>query len=134
MNTRHVDAYFKALSDKETKRFAEHLSEDIVLPSPVFPDPFEGKETVVKVLPGLLETIDSIQVELVYASGNDVAVFFTIECAGITVKGAEHIHMDKIGLIDRIGVAWRRLPSAVLIQEKLANKLGGQPLRFVPAP
>jgi ketosteroid isomerase-like protein len=87
MNTRHVDAYFKALSDKETKRFAEHLSEDIVLLSPVFPDPFEGKETVVKVLTGLLETIDSIRVELTFASGSDVAVFFS---AGITVKGAEH--------------------------------------------
>jgi hypothetical protein len=100
MNARHVDAHFKALSDKETKRFAEHLSVDIVLLSPVFPDPFEGKETVVKVLTGLLETVDSIRVELTFASGSDVAVFFS---AGITVKGAEHIHVDKIGLIDRIG-------------------------------
>jgi hypothetical protein len=33
-----------------------------VLLSPVFPEPFEGKDTVVKILSGLLETIDSIKV------------------------------------------------------------------------
>ena len=118
----------------ETTRFAERLSEGIVLLSPVFPDPFEGKETVVKVLTGLLETINSIQVELTFAWGNDVAVFFTIECDGITVKGNEHIHLDEVCLIDRIEVAWRPLASTVLIQEKLAKKLGGQPWRLVPVP
>jgi len=52
---------------------------------------------------------------------------------GITVKGNEHIHLDQDGLIDRIEVAWRSLASAVLIQEKRANKLGGKPLRLVAA-
>jgi ketosteroid isomerase-like protein len=133
MKTHHVDAYFKAMSNKETTQLAGHLSESIVLLSPVFPEPFEGKDTVVKILSGLLETIDSIQVNLTFASDQDVAVFFTIECDGITVKGNEHIHLDESGLIDRIEVAWRPLASAVLIQEKLANKLGGQPMRLVPA-
>jgi hypothetical protein len=133
MNTHHVDAYFKAMSNKETTKLAGRLSKNIVLLSPVFSDSLEGNETVVKILSGLLETIDSIQVSLTFASGHDVAVFFTIECDGITVKGNEHIHLDESGLIDRIEVAWRPLASAVLIQEKLANKLGGQPLRLVPA-
>ncbi|MES0179067.1 nuclear transport factor 2 family protein [Mesorhizobium sp. M0025] len=133
MNTDHVEAYFKAMNGKETTKLAEHLSENVILLSPVFPDPFEGKETVVKILCGLLATIDSLNVNLTFASGRDVAVFFTIECDGITVKGNEHIHLDENGLIDLFEVAWRPLPSAVLIQEKLANKLGGQPMRLVPA-
>ncbi|WP_141713337.1 hypothetical protein [Bradyrhizobium elkanii] len=60
-------------------------------------------------------------------------MFFTIECDGITVRGNEHIHLDESGLIDFFKVAWRPLASAVLIQEKLANKLGGEPMRLVPA-
>jgi len=133
MNTHHVDAYFKALSNMETALFPEHFSQDILLLSPVLPEPIEGKEAVVKVMTGLLATIDSIEVDLTFASGNDVAVFFTIKCEGITVKGNEHIHMNERGLIDLIEVAWRPLASSVLIQEKLARKLGGQPLRLVPA-
>lgn len=133
MSHPHVDAYFDAMNRKQTARLTEHLSDDILLLSPVFPDPFEGNGTVVEVLSGLLATIDSLEVDLTFASGNDVAVFFTIECDGVTVKGNEHIHLNDDGLIDRIEVAWRPLASAVLIQEKLANKLGGQPLRLVPA-
>lgn len=133
MSTNHVEAYFKAMSGKETTKLAEHLSEGVILLSPVFPEPFEGKETVVKILSGLLATIDSLHVNLTFASDRDVAVFFTIECDGITVKGNEHIHLDESGLIDFFEVAWRPLASAVLIQEKLANKLGGEPMRLVPA-
>jgi hypothetical protein len=81
------------------------------------------KDTVVNVLSGRLETIDSIQLNLMLASDHDVAAFFTIECDGITVNGNEHIHLDESGLIDRFEVAWRLLASAVFIQEQLANKL-----------
>lgn len=133
MNTYHVEEYFKAMSSKKVTHLAKHLSENITLLSPVFPQPFEGKSTVVKVLSGLLETIDSIRVNLTFASGRDVAVFFTIECDGITVRGNEHMHLDESGLIDLIEVAWRPLASAVLVQEKLANRLGGEPMRLVPA-
>jgi hypothetical protein len=132
MNTDHVDAYLKAMNDKDFAQIAQHLSENVVLLSPVFPEPFEGKEAVVKVLSGLLETIDSIQVNLRLASGSDVAFSFTIECDGITVIGNEFIRLGENGLIERFEVAWRPLASAVLIQEKLAEKLGGQPMRLVP--
>jgi SnoaL-like domain len=133
INTHHADTYFKAMSNKDFAQIAPHLSENVVLLSPVFPEPFEGKETVVKVLSGLLETIDSIQINRMLASDYDIAVSFTIECDGITVIGNEFIRLDENGLIERFEVAWRPLASATLIQEKLANKLGGQPMRLVPA-
>jgi len=49
------------------------------------------------------------------------------------VKGNEHLHLDESGLIDRIEVAWRPLPSAVLVQEVFANKPGFEPMRLVLA-
>jgi hypothetical protein len=45
------------------------------------------------------------------------------------VKENEHMHLDEKGLIGLIEVAWRPLASAVLVQEKLANTLGGETLR-----
>jgi hypothetical protein len=133
MNTAHVDAYFDALSNRDNLRIVPHLADNIVLLGPIFPEPAQGKDAVVEVLSGFLETIDTLQVDLRFASDRDVAVFFSFTCNGISVKGNEHLHLDENGLIDSIEVAWRPLPSAVLVQEVFANKLGFQPMRLVPA-
>ncbi|AMB85590.1 hypothetical protein AWM79_09890 [Pseudomonas agarici] len=133
MTTTHVDAYFKALSNKDNLQILPHLAENIVLLGPIFPEPTEGKDAVAEVLSGFLETIDTLEVNLRFTSDRDVAVFFTFTCNGITVKGNEHLHLDEHGLIDQIEVAWRPLPSAVLVQEVFANKLGFEPMRLVPA-
>ncbi|MCR0984944.1 nuclear transport factor 2 family protein [Roseomonas populi] len=133
MSTAHVDAYFLALSNKDSLGIVPHLSERVVLLGPIFPEPTEGKEAVVEVLSGFVRTIDTLEVNLRLASSQDVAVFFTFTCNGISVKGNEHLHLDENGLIDSIEVAWRPLPSAVLIQEIFAARLGFQPMRLVPA-
>lgn len=86
-----------------------------------------------EVLSGFLETIDTLEVNLRFASDRDVAVFFTFTCNGLTVKGNEHLHLDENGLIDSIEVAWRPLPAVVLVQEIFATKLGFPPMRLVPA-
>jgi len=132
MNTSHVDAYFEALSKKDALRISPHFAENIVLLGPIFPEPTQGRDAVVDVLTGFLETIDTLDVNLRFASERDVAVFFSFTCNGIMVKGNEHLHLDETGLIDQIEVAWRPLPSAVLVQEVFASKLGFQAMRLVP--
>jgi hypothetical protein len=67
------------------------------------------------------------------SSDHDVAASFTIRCEGVAVIGNEFIRLDENGLIERFEVAWRPIASAALIQEKRANKLGGRPMRLVPA-
>lgn len=133
MSTHHVDAYFGALSARDNLRIVPHLADNIVLLGPIFPEPTVGKDAVVEVLSGFLETIDTLEVNRTFASDRDVAVFFSFTCNGITVKGNEHLHLDDQGLIDQIEVAWRPLPSAVLVQEVFANKLGFEPMRLVRA-
>ncbi len=133
MNTTHVDNYFKALSNRDKAGIAAHFSENIVLLGPIYPEPIEGREAVVKILSGFIETIDSLEVTLTISSGQDVAVFFTFMRDGITVKGNERLHVDEDGLIDGIEVAWRPLPAAVQIQEIFAAKMGFPAMRLVSA-
>lgn len=132
MNTAHVDDYFAALSKRDSLRIVPHLAEDIVLRGPIFPEPTIGKDAVVEVLSGFLETIDSLEVNLRFASDRDVAVFFSFTCNGLTVKGNEHLHLNEDGLIDSIEVAWRPLPATVEVQEVFASKLGFPAMRLVP--
>lgn len=132
MQKNHVQDFFDAMSRKDLAEIEAHLAEDIVLLSPVFPTPFEGRAATLEILAGLLRTVDSLKVNLTFASDRDIAVFFTINCDGVTVKGNEHIHVDDTGRIDLIEVAWRPLPAVVLLQQRLAKTLGGQPLQLVP--
>jgi hypothetical protein len=131
MTTNHVDGYFKALSNRDKGAIASHFAEAIVLLGPIYPEPIEGKDAVVKILSGFIETIESLEVNLTMASGSDVAVFFTFMRDGITVKGNERLHVDEHGLIDGIEVAWRPLPAAVQIQEIFAAKMGFPAMHLV---
>lgn len=133
MNTAHVDDYFAALAKRDSLRIVPHLAEDIVLLGPIFPEPTIGKDAVVEVLSGFLETIDSLAVNLRFAEGRDVAVFFSFTCNGLTGKGNEHLHLNEDGLIDSIEVAWRPLPATVEVQQVFAGKLGFPAMRLVPA-
>lgn len=133
MSTDHVDDYFTALADRDSLRIVPHLAENVVLLGPIFPEPTLGKEAVVEVLSGFLETIDSLKANLRFAMDRDVAVFFSFTCGGVTVKGNEHLHLNEEGLIDSIEVAWRPLPAAVQVQEVFASKLGFPAMRLVPA-
>ena len=131
MNTTHVDSYFNALSNRDKRGIAAHFSDDIVLLGPIYPEPIEGKDAVVKILSGFIETIERLEVTLTISSGHDVAVFFTFMRDGITVKGNERLHVDEDGLIDGIEVAWRPLPAAVQIQEIFAAKMGFPAMHLV---
>jgi hypothetical protein len=133
MSNKHVDAYLDSMSRNDIQGAVTHLAGSIVLLSPIFPEPFVGKESVVPILTGLIESIDALEPEFLMHSGADSSVVFTISSGEVKVKGVEHLHVDEEGLIDMIEVAWRPLPSVVLMQEKLAKTLGGQPLRLAPA-
>jgi hypothetical protein len=124
MNPAHVDDYFKALSDRDKLGIAAHFSENIVLLGPIYAEPIDGRDAVVQILSGFIDTIDSLEVILTISSGTDIAVFFTFMAQGIAVKGNERLHVDEDGLIDRIEVAWRPLPAAVRIQEIFAERMG----------
>lgn len=133
----HVDLYFQALGRKDKQGIAQHMAKDIVLLGPIFPEPTQGRDAVVQILSVFLDTIDSLEVNRTFASGQDVAVFFSFSANGIAVKGNEHLHVNEQGLIDQIEVAWRSLPAAVAIQEIFAQKMGFEPMHLVtgtPAP
>jgi len=131
MNTTHVDEYFKALSNRDKLGIVAHFSDDIVLLGPLYDEPIEGRDAVVTILSGFIETIDKLEVDLAIRSGSDVAVFFTFMRDGITVKGNERLRVNENGLIDRIEVAWRPLPAAVQIQEIFAARMGFPAMHLV---
>jgi hypothetical protein len=61
MNRSPVDDYFAALSKRDSLRIVPHLADNIVLLGSIFPEPTIGRDAVVEVLSGFLETIDILR-------------------------------------------------------------------------
>jgi limonene-1,2-epoxide hydrolase len=133
VTTEHLDAYLKAMGNRDVERTKVHMASNVVLRSPIVPAPFEGKESVAAVLTQLLSTVDAFEPKLLLRDGADFVAVFTIRLGDHVIDGMDHMHLNEAGLVDSMTVAWRPLPSVVAVQQKLAPKLGGKAMMLVPA-
>ncbi|WP_186144524.1 nuclear transport factor 2 family protein [Burkholderia gladioli] len=132
VTTEHLDAYLKAMGNRNVEGTKVHLADNVVLRSPIVPAPFEGKERVAAVLMQLLATVDAFEPKLLLRDGADFVVVFTIRFGDHVINGMDHMHLNEAGLVDSMTVAWRPLPSVVAVQQKLAPRLGGTAMMLVP--
>ena len=132
VTTEHLDAYLKAMGNRDVEGTKVHMADSVVLRSPIVPAPFEGKERVVAVLTQLLATVDAFEPKLRLRDGNDFVAVFTIRLGDHVLDGMDHMHLDEAGLVDSMTVAWRPLASIVAVQQKLAPRLGGKAMMLVP--
>jgi len=132
VTTEHLDAYLKAMGNRHVEGLEAHMADNVILSSPIVPVPFEGKELVFQIVSRLLETIDDFELKLLFRDGADFVAVFTIKFGDHIIDGMDHMHLDDMGFIDSMTVAWRPLASVVAVQQKLAPKLGGKPMQLVP--
>ena len=130
--TEHLDAYLKAMGRRDVEGTKVHLADSVVLRSPIAPAPFEGRESVVKVLTQLLGVVDAFEPKLLLRDGADFVAVFTIRLGDSVIDGMDHMHLNDAGLVDSMTVAWRPLPAVVAVQQTLAPKLGGKAMMLVP--
>lgn len=131
-NTAHLDAYLAAMGRRDVEAIKAHMSDDIVLRSPIVSAPFKGKEEVAAVIAALLDTVDTFEPKLLLHQGPDFVAVFTIRMRDYVIDGMDHLHLNDNGLIDSMTVAWRPLPALVGVQQQLAPKLGGLAMTLVP--
>ncbi|MBU9813434.1 nuclear transport factor 2 family protein [Rahnella sp. C60] len=132
VTTEHLDAYLNAMGNRHVEGLEAYMADNVILRSPIVPVPFEGKELVFQIVSRLLETIDDFELKLLLRDGADFVAVFTIKFGDHIIDGMDHMHLDDMGFIDHMTVAWRPLASVVAVQQKLASKLGGKPMQLVP--
>jgi limonene-1,2-epoxide hydrolase len=132
ISRQHLDAFLDAMNRRDPSGTEAHMAEDVIIYSPIVPEPFKGKQQVQKVLEQLMLTIDAFTPKLLLQDGADFAAIFTLELGPNKLDGMDHMHINEAGLIDSMTVTWRPLPAVVEVQKVLAPKLGGKPLTLVP--
>jgi limonene-1,2-epoxide hydrolase len=132
INREHLDAFLDAMHRRDPSGTEAHLAEDVMIYSPIVPEPFKGRQQVQEILKQLMLTVDAFTPKLVLRDGADFAAIFTIELGPNKLDGMDHMHINEAGFIDSMTVAWRPLPAVVEIQKLLAPKFGLKPLTLIP--
>jgi limonene-1,2-epoxide hydrolase len=133
ISTDHLNAYLKAMGELDVAAAKIHMSDDVVIYSPLVPAPFKGKDKVADLLAALLSTVDAFEPKMLLRDNADFVAVFTIRLGDHVIDGMDHMHLNEAGLVDSMRVAWRPLASVVAVQQKLAPKLGGQAMKLVSA-
>jgi hypothetical protein len=132
INREHLDAYLDAMHRRDVSGTEAHMAEDVVIYSPIVPEPFQGKQQVQEILKQLLLNVDAFTPKQLLQDSADFVAIFTIELGPNKLDGMDHMHLNEAGLIDSMTVAWRPLPAVVEVQKRLASAFGLTPLTLVP--
>jgi hypothetical protein len=124
ISTYHIDAYLKAMGERDVASAKIHMADDVIIYS-------KGKKSVADVLTALLGTVDAFEPKMLLRENADFVAVFTIKLGDHMIDGMDHMHINEAGFVDSMTVAWRPLPSVVAVQQKLAPKLGGKAMKLV---
>lgn len=124
MNKTHLMQFAEAMAHNDLDTAFQHVSEHIVLHSPIFDDAFVGKVEVRRVIEAVKSIVDATARTGIAEGADRVVMFNTITLGGVTAETAEMIQVEADGLIDRITVMWRPLRAVLEGQSRLAGLLG----------
>lgn len=129
----HLDAFLHAMHDGDADAALEHVTEDVRLWNPIFPDPFEGKAKVRAVLGVVLEIMDSFELVEVMHGVAHSAVAFRFTAGNEALAGMNLMTLDSSGRVASLKITWRPLPGIVAMQNRIAPLIGAPVMTLVTA-
>ena len=122
MNLSHIHAFTSAMQQKDLEGMLMHMSEDIVLSTPLASESFKGKAAIRPVVSALLGVVDSFDFREIMQGAQHVSTFFRITAGPHLLEGMDYWQVDGAGLIQEMTVLWRPLSVALAVQGMLAGR------------
>jgi|SRR5271156_3985771 len=126
MNLTHVQSFTAAMMDKDLEAMLTHMTDDIVLHTPLAAEPVKGKAAVRQVVGALLGVVDSFDFLEIMQGPQHISSFFVLRVGALELDGMDYWRLNEAGLIREMTVLWRPLPAAIEVQKKLARPADGQ--------
>lgn len=121
MNLTHINAFTQAMQQGDREAMLSHMSDDIVLKTPLAAEPFRGKDAIRPVVTALLSVVDQFDFREVLQGPEHVSAFFGITVGSEQLDGVDYWKLDADGRIKEMTVLWRPLPAALAVEKKLAS-------------
>jgi hypothetical protein len=122
MNLTHVHAFTEAMTRKDLESMLTHMTDDVILRTPLAAEPFEGKAALRTVVGALLAVVDKFAFREIMQGPEHVSSFFNFKVGPNELDGMDYWRLNAAGLIEEMTVLWRPLPAAVAVQQLLAHR------------
>jgi SnoaL-like domain len=127
-----MDAFKRAIEVKDIDAVARLLADDIEFSSPAVHKPYVGKDATLVILRAVARVFEDFAYTLVLEEGSDSVLVFQARVGDRQLEGADFVHVDEAGKIDRLRVMIRPLSGlnalvaamAVAIDEVMAELAG----------
>ena len=121
MNLTHVHAFTEAMTRKDLESMLTHMTDDVVLRTPLAAEPLKGKAALRTVVGALLAVVDKFHFREIMHGPEHVSSFFNVTVGPNELDGMDYWRLNDAGLIEEMTVLWRPLPAAVVVQQLLAH-------------
>ncbi len=130
----HLHGFIEGMMERQDlEAMLSHMADDMILNTPLVPEPFRGKTAIRPVVVALMGVVDKFYFREIMQGPQHVAVSFGLTVGSAELDGMDYIRLDDAGLVQQMTVLWRPLPAIVAVLNRL-NAAGGQPaLELVPA-
>ena len=120
---RTVEAFRRAASTGDAASMATILAPDVAFCSPAVHRPYEGHETVMRVLGAAIRVLHPLQYTDAVVSDERAVLFFSTEVGGKRVEGIDALRFDEEGRIRELVVMIRPLSALNAVVEAMAQAL-----------
>jgi hypothetical protein len=119
LDIQHVREFTAAMQRKDLKAMLGHMSERIVLETPLLEAPVKGKSAIREVVSALLKIVDRFDFQELMQGPEHVSSFFQVTIGPWTLDGMDYWTLDGTGRIEHMKVLWRPLPAIAAVQRRL---------------
>src|ERR1700744_1404920 len=96
---------------KQLDEMLSHMSDDIVLKTPLAAEPLHGKPALTPVVSALLGVVDTFEFLEFMQGPEHVSSFFKVTVGDTVLDAMDYWRLDSEGRINEMTVLWRPLPA-----------------------
>jgi len=95
MNLEHVTAFTAAMQRKDLETMLSHMTDDVVLNTPLMAEPIRGKEVIREVVGPLLALVDTFDFREIMQGPEPMSSFFKVTVGTIELDGVDYWLLDQ---------------------------------------
>jgi len=122
MDLTHVRAFTEAMARKDLESMLTHMTEDVILETPLRAEPVRGKAELRTVVSALLAIVDTFDFQELLQGPAHVSSFFVVRIGSEQLDGMDYWLLNDAGRIARMKVLWRPLPAIEAVQRRLDGR------------
>lgn len=127
-----LSGLLEGMHARDVEQVGKHVADDITLKSPIFEEPFVGREQALGVLTHLLSVVDEFETVGVLQGDGRFAVLLNLKAGTTAVEGVDIVTVNHDGKVDSMTIQWRPLDAIVAVQNQLAPAIGVPALTLTP--